>query len=348
MATIKFVLWNMEWLNDLFTSDSATAAFKPRTASTAHSKASVGKRLDELRDVLVKLDPDCVVVIEGPSRAAELDLFFNSGFTGTWATHLQETRRPGYASLQNIGIALRTDRGRFASDPLKRFDAAAEKAFDDFEVDLDDDEVPERYQFERRPLYAEVALAGGARFRVLGLHLKSKGIFGAYEWSKWWAVADGNRRRILAQAGHLRAEFVEPYLRRADTRDVPLLVCGDINDGPGFDASEKRLVGSGVERLMGTVWFPELALRSALFEALPPRDQAKLNFEKLATTRFGDPIFNNVFHEEWIDHVLYTPTGGRRWVKEAKVINEVVAGTPIWRSHADASDHRPVAATIEL
>ncbi len=32
---------------------------------------------------------------------------------------------------------------------------------------------------------------------------------------------------------------------------------GDINDGPGLDASEKRLYGSGIERLMGTVWTPE-------------------------------------------------------------------------------------------
>ena len=31
---------------------------------------------------------------------------------------------------------------------------------------------------------------------------------------------------------------------------------GDINEGPGLDASEKRLYGSGIERLMGTVWTP--------------------------------------------------------------------------------------------
>lgn len=31
---------------------------------------------------------------------------------------------------------------------------------------------------------------------------------------------------------------------------------GDINDGPGLNASEKRLYGSGIERLMGTIWTP--------------------------------------------------------------------------------------------
>jgi len=50
------------------------------------------------------------------------------------------------------------------------------------------------------------------------------------------------------------------------TRDTPL-VCGDINDGPGLDASEKRFFGSRIGRLIGTVWKPEMCLRNALFDS---------------------------------------------------------------------------------
>ena len=55
--------------------------------------------------------------------------------------------------------------------------------------------------------------------------------------------------------GEWRAE-VQTSVRMERRRDEgnPLIVCGDIDDAPGLDASEKRLFGSGVERLVGAVW----------------------------------------------------------------------------------------------
>jgi endonuclease/exonuclease/phosphatase family metal-dependent hydrolase len=192
-----------------------------------------------------------------------------------------------------------------------------------------------------------VLLAKGQEFRILGLHLKSKGIFDAYEWSKWWQVADANRRKLLAQATQLRIGFIDPFLQSEATKSVPLLVCGDINDGPGLDESEKRLFGSTVERLMGLVWFPDLCLRNALFEGLTVRQQQQLQFEKLATTSFSDPIFNGVWHRSWIDHILYSDNQTRPWVTQAR-IDEIIAGEKIWRKYPSASDHFPISAVIEL
>ena len=94
---------------------------------------------------------------------------------------------------------------------------------------------------------------------------------------------------------------------------------GDINDGPGLDASEKRLYGSGIERLMGTVWNPDMCLRNALFETLSDDDRSDLDFSSLSTTSFKDPIINNVWHRAWIDYVLYFDTGNGQWVKDAKI-----------------------------
>jgi endonuclease/exonuclease/phosphatase family metal-dependent hydrolase len=212
---------------------------------------------------------------------------------------------------------------------------------------VDEDGIPENYRFERLPLYTKVLLASGKEFRILGLHLKSKGIFDAYEWSKWWQVADANRRKLLAQATQLRTGFIDPFLQAADTKGTPLVVCGDINDGPGLDASEKRLFGSAIERLMGLVWFPELCLRNALFETLTPKQQLALKFEELATTSFSDPIFNHVWHREWIDHVLYSNNQGSQWIKQP-TIHESVGGGKIWQKFPVASDHFPVSVAIEL
>ena len=60
-------------------------------------------------------------------------------------------------------------------------------------------------------------------------------------------IADANRRKTLAQASQIRLgflDFLDPYLTDGATRDTPLVVRGDINDGPGLDASEKGSLGA--------------------------------------------------------------------------------------------------------
>ena len=284
------------------------------------------------------------MIVEGPNRGGELQLFFDEDVEGEWRTWVQPSR----GSAQCIGVAVRVDGGKFADEPLQPFDTDGMAEFDAFLRDSDDDGIDENYAFERKPLYAQVNPRGGAGFRLLALHLKSKGIFGAYEWSKWWQIADANRRKILAQAAQVRLGFLDPYMTAAETRAVPLIVCGDINDGPGLDASEKRLFGSGVERLMGTVWRPDLCLRNALFDSLSDEQRAELDFESLATTSFRDPIFNDTWHREWIDHVLYADRPGGPWVAKAQVHYRMPDGTPIWQRYPHASDHYPVTATLTI
>jgi endonuclease/exonuclease/phosphatase family metal-dependent hydrolase len=333
----------MEWLNDLFVSGNQAAKFRSDDEHSQHNRDStVRQRRDDLAGVLKDLAPDLVVVVEGPSTQAELQLLFDTDVPGKWKVALQQT--PGQS--QNVGIAVRVDQGKFADPPLTHFDTNKDKAFDTFLLDTDGDGVKEQFGFERRPLYVEVHPIDGKAFRMLGLHLKSKGIFDAIEWSMWWTKADANRRKILAEAAHIRDGFLDGYLTQPATSHVPLVVCGDINDGPGMDASEKRLFGSGVERLMGSVWKPELCLGNALFDALSPRDKEELDFHTINTTSFADPIFNGVYQREWIDHVMYTRTDGGFTVSGGRVNWKMPDGRPIWEKYRHASDHAPVSVSI--
>jgi endonuclease/exonuclease/phosphatase family metal-dependent hydrolase len=346
MPDLKLVVWNMEWLNDLFVADNGPAAFKADGTFSPNfhlDDVTVASRRQDLVGVLNELAPDIVVVVEGPNRPAELQLFFDQPqLAGDW----QATVQPTPKQSQCIGIATRIDQGKFNAPAFTSLAIPGADPFAPFELDTDDDGIAERYHFERRPLYVEVSPSGAAPFRILGLHLKSKGIFKAFEWSQWWQVADANRRKILAQAGQIRRQFLDQYMTDAATRDIPLIVCGDINDGPGLDASEKRLFGSGIERLMGSIWKPNLCLSNALFDALPPDDQASLAFDKIVTTNFKDPIFNNTWHNEWIDHLLHTHAQAG-WVTNARTHGQMQNG-PIWREYRFASDHYPVSATLTV
>jgi endonuclease/exonuclease/phosphatase family metal-dependent hydrolase len=343
---LRLLLWNMEWLNDLFVAGNGAAAFRPDNEKPAHASGSttVLKRRRDLAAVIREVEPDVMVVVEGPNRNEELDLFFRTDVGPEWRTFLQPTS----GSAQCLGAAINLATGKFDAAATRRLDTAANPAFGEFLWDTDADGVDEHYRFERLPVDLEVALADGKRLRILGLHLKSKAIFDAYEWSKWWAVSGGNRRKILAQALHVRREFVEPFLRDAATAAVPLVVCGDINDGPGLDASEKLLFGSGVEMLMGDSWTPEVALGNALYDGLTATQKRNQDFETLATSRFKDPIFNDVYHQEWIDHVLYSRNQGRQWVSGGRVVRNALDGQPLYRKYPHASDHSPVVVTVAV
>jgi endonuclease/exonuclease/phosphatase family metal-dependent hydrolase len=137
-------------------------------------------------------------------------------------------------------------------------------------------------------------------------------------------------------------------LTQAETAPIPLIVCGDINDGPGLDASEKRLFGSGIERLMGTVWKPELCLHNALFDSLKDKEKINLDFASITTASFQDPIFNNTWQREWIDHILYTGNSGPPWVSQARVNTVMADKQPIWKKYKFASDHYPVSVLVTV
>jgi len=343
MSNLKFVVWNMEWLNDLF---DPNGNFYPDDHKPHHSSTgtTVKNRRDDLKGVIEEISPDVIVVVEGPNKQSELKLFFDTDVTGSWSVALQPTK----GSSQCIGCAVRTDTGKFDNAaPLKWIDTTGIKEFEPFELKNEENEIIEKYKFERLPFYAEVKTKEGNVFRLLGLHLKSKGIFSAFEWSKWWAVSDANRKKILAAASQIRLNFLNVFLTADDTKNIPLIVCGDINDGPGMDASEKRLFGSGIERLIGNVWQPRLTFGNALFDTLEENDRRELNFENISTTSFKDPIFNNVWHRDWIDHILYS-CNKENWVTNGAVHEKMSDEQFIWKKYKHASDHFPISATLTI
>ncbi len=341
MATLKLMVWNMEWMNDLFTADFK---FKPDNAIAFHTPGStVLQRRKGLAKIIIELNPDILVGVEAPNDPAEWQLFLDTDLPGKWVGHIQKS--PGMS--QCLGIAVRTDTGKFAAQPFTAFDTLLMNAFNEWRMDLEDDGISEVYRFERSPLYASVMAADGKEVRIMGLHLKSKLVASALEWSKWWENADANRRKIFAQASRIRQQFLDEYLADTATQDIPIIVCGDINDGPGMDASERKILGSGIERLMGNVWFPKLTMGNALFDSLSLKDQKAMRFEKIVTTSYRDMLFNNMYHDEWIDHILYSRQYAN-WVINAVAHKKLAEGFIYETPYKHSSDHYPLTADVVL
>ena len=59
MAKLKFLMWNVEWMNDLFTTGTGPAAFRPDGEKPLHNKDTTVKvRRDHLSGVLKEIGPE--------------------------------------------------------------------------------------------------------------------------------------------------------------------------------------------------------------------------------------------------------------------------------------------------
>jgi endonuclease/exonuclease/phosphatase family metal-dependent hydrolase len=115
-----------------------------------------------------------------------------------------------------------------------------------FSIDLDIDATKDAVRFSKPPLELLARTASGFSFQMIGVHLKSKAPHGAETPDDVKRIGIANRRKQLAQAIWLRAR-VEQVLAEGK----PLMVMGDLNDGPGLDAFEDLFGRSSVEIVLG-------------------------------------------------------------------------------------------------
>jgi len=113
-------------------------------------------------------------------------------------------------------------------------------------IDLDIDATEDKVVFSKPPLELALQTVSGFDFRMIGAHLKSKEPHGARDDAHALQISIANRRKQLAQAVWLR--------RRIDAvvaDGTPLMVMGDLNDGPGLDVFENLFGRSSVEVILG-------------------------------------------------------------------------------------------------
>jgi hypothetical protein len=349
MTEIRLGVWNIEWMNSLFEGDPPQLKQGDASVRGPRKKNTVAERIRDISGVINEMDLHVLVVVEGPNRQEELQLFFElDEIDGDWNCAVQQS------GAQSVGIAVRKESGLFKDPPLIQFDTSLadsapilKQVTDPFPMDTDRDGLDELHTYERRPLYAQLNLADGNSFRVVGVHLKSKGIFNALEWAAWWSKAEGNRKKLLAQCYQLRNQFLDGYLTSEETKDIPLIVCGDINDGPGFDSSEMKLQASGVETLMGSIWKPELTLGNVIYNGLDEKERDALDFAEIYTASFRDPLIDGSYLRVWIDHILYS-LNRKNWVRDGRIWNEMNDGQKIYKKYPHASDHFPVTCLVAL
>jgi len=248
----------------------------------------------------------------------------------------------GFPSAGRQEIALMFDPlvASIEHDPGGRSGSKSNPPFSEaFQADSDADGIKEVYKHYRPPLEAKVTLAGGSDpFWIIVAHAKSKGIFSAMDRVHFERTSDRNRRKLFAECSSIRLR-VEEWLKE----DRPIVVMGDINDGPGFDFYESRFGRSAVELILGDIFDLGRMLRYPIGRPKFGRYGWEPSTARYTDSFTGDKV------NALIDHIMVSihlnPTNdsaARVWnpfqLDEAKPHKSVLL---------DASDHFPVTLDIE-
>jgi hypothetical protein len=294
MAAIKVACWN------IYYSDRLVENGKVK-----------GTRAENVSKIIEKMDADILGIVEC-MPASKLEVFRDEYFD--YYDFVVE----GRSKKQNVGLFYYP----YAVD-VEKLDYNKGK----WEAQIGDDKAKKKYAFSRKPLIVKVTPKEGDKkpFLLAVVHQKSKKTYSADKEEPYT-----NRKKIIAQGMRLREILFGMVEKGIAER---FMIMGDINDGPGFDNFETRLLKSGVEAHIGSVLRPETILHS---------------FVDLSNG-VGRPThsFKGLVQ---IDHVLYTHdmshgSGKPRVKKDSGEVRDDLVDIKKNGKGRD-SDHAPVELTV--
>ena len=338
---MRLMNWNIEHMNSWWeggTQEPPVMRSSFAGSSFSPAIANVPELASRVAEVIKSVDPDIITIQEGPGFP-EIRHFLLDFVGGNW----QVLRGEGGA--QALLVVSRHGRGisDFADGVSTVGDIVLDGPFTaDTNADLELEEVP----FARVPQVCTFK-AHGETFTLINNHLKSKFVndgrslfeAGGQDRLEYFSKSLVARRRISGEAYRLRA-FMDRILEENPTAKI--IVCGDLNDGPGSDFFEENfLTHSVVDRVFGSIFHREKQLTHVLLNG------TSTDF----TAKFFDFIAG-VEKELVIDHIGLSRSVSEtfNWVGrvaveefEAQVLED--DGT---LRHRDLmpSDHRPVVVDL--
>ncbi|NIZ14266.1 endonuclease/exonuclease/phosphatase family protein [Phaeobacter sp. HF9A] len=330
---MRLSTYNIEWFANLFDDHNGlrldngpSGRHGVRRAVQAHAIA----------EVLRSVDADGVVVIEAPNTGKRQSTLRALEDFAVWANLRTRTVVMGFANDTQQEIAFLYDAEVLSAEHSPMESPRAPRFDGRFRIDLDVDAKADVVQFSKPPMELRITPREGAPFRLIGAHLKSKAPHGARSAARAQAISIANRRKQLAQAIWLRAR-IEDHLEAGD----PLVVMGDLNDGPGLDVYEALFGRSSVEIIMGT----ELTDPHARQLLLPKRQGLP------TSARFYNPVEERYF-QALLDYAMVSPDLlhlDPKWRIWHPFEDAACYGTPdLCQALLEASDHFPVSLDLTL
>lgn len=238
---LRIATYNVEWFHALF--DDHGRLLDTNAWSGRHD-VTRAQQIAGLKTVFRAMDADAVLVVEAPDISHHRN---GAAALATFAKAAGLRAREvcfGFANdtQQEIMLLFDPDVIRATHAPS---DLGAPRFDHSFRIDLDVDASEDVVTFSKPPLELRLDTPLG-RMRMIGVHVKSKAPHGARNGAQAMKMSIANRRKQLAQCIWLRRRVVAHL-----DEGTPLILLGDLNDGPGLDVFEDLFRRSGVEIVMG-------------------------------------------------------------------------------------------------
>ncbi|KIC50788.1 endonuclease/exonuclease/phosphatase family protein [Tateyamaria sp. ANG-S1] len=333
---MRLATYNVEWMNSLFDDDGALLNDDNWSSRQDVTRAA---QIEALRVVFRAMDADAIMVIEAPDNSRSRDTIRALETFARFADLRARQAIIGFSNDTQQEIALLFDPDVLTVTHAPQSHPEAPGFDGSFRIDLDIDATEDAVVFSKPPLELLVETAGGTLLRMIGAHLKSKAPHGARDRDEVMRISIANRRKQLAQAIWLRTR-IDAVLAEA----TPLVLLGDLNDGPGLDEYEHLFGRSSVEIIMG-------AGETALFDPHARQALQRRLGATPTTARFWIGPEQR-FLQALLDYIMISP--------------DLAARSPTWRiwhplddpqcwsdpalrdALVTASDHFPVSLDIVL
>lgn len=336
---MRIATWNIEWFEALFdTKDRLLADDQP----SSRYKVSRRRQAESIALVFDRMEADIVLIIEAPNTGhTQSSVRALESFAGAYG--LRQSRAiTGFPSPthQEISALYDPDRATLRHDPQE---SARAPRFDlTYRMDTDADAQAEEHVFSKPPL--ELSVDGPdlpGPIRLIGVHAKSKNPSKARGEAEILRQSILNRRKQLAQCVWIRAR-IDDHLDRGE----PVIVAGDLNDGPGLDGFEGLFGRSSVEVLLGDPAAADRVLTD-------PHAGAALNPRQgwtLATARFYNRDYQ-MFVNALLDYMMLSPDlvdmMRPRWrIWHPFDDPRIYRDADLRDALLDASDHFPVSVDL--
>lgn len=319
MREFTIMSYNIEHMNSMFENNTI--------------KPSEKQRARKIAKVIQDINPHVLGICEAANLPEEHRHFIDNYLSGSGYQLAQGVSR----GRQNLVFYYRLPFSIISIDDALSFYAP-------WEADIDDDGLKERHKWDRKPLEEVFEIgSGGPRLRIILVHTKSKGIFSVVDLHHFQKISLANRKRLVAQALKLRNRL-DQLLQ--EVHPLPVVVMGDMNDGPGLDPFEMMVGRSFVETAMGSVYQPSRIFHNTLWWMSEDSELKKT----LWTADFPDPIVRHPLgyrHRVWIDHIFLSPDTLRPTNTVRYVMNSGKVGSKN-KDSREASDHFVVYCKIEI
>lgn len=327
---LRVAVYNVEWMKRLFKLDGT-----PKTSGKDFERSQL------LAEVIRKIDPDFLGIVEGPDTLADGSRTAD-GQLEAWCQHfgLNSNFRGvrGYTSRgqQELCALYNSSKITASFTPTRDKDNQFDKPF---LIDTTNKLIKEQYEHYRPPLELTIKDLQGREFsKAVVVHTKSKGIFSVVDYARFEQISERDRMRLYAECMSIRMKC-DDYIDRGSE----VMVMGDVNDGIGMDFYEHRFSKSAVEILLGDVWQPEKILRS-----VAEKPSWGYYGWKPSSGRYKDRITEDDVNV-LIDHLLVSRklkvNSGKIWNPYEQDDDAQVQGISYELKHA--SDHYPVVADVE-